>query len=99
MAIIYRTDPRLVFVPIEEAIEPPTGAREREVIRDSWWVVDPDGQLIYYQSKLATGYRFVPQCNAIEGVTRFVVERIYPWAKVRFIERVFRKVHPQDHPG
>jgi hypothetical protein len=80
---------RYVFIPVEKAIVPPPGLIEH--IKDHWWLVHPEKGVAFYDKRA-----MAPQCNS----NRFIVERVLassPWAEVRFIPSVFRRIDPQDY--
>lgn len=82
-------DARLIFVPLDKATVPPSGLIEH--IKDHWWVVHPDKGLAFWDKKLMS-----PQCNSNEAVTRHLA-RVYPWAEIKFIPSVFRRINPHDY--
>jgi len=84
---IEADDPRLTFVPLEDATVPPPGIIEH--LKDRWWAKHPERGLVYFD-------RQFPQCNANEGTARRLAE-MYPWAEVVFIPSVFRRINPRDY--
>ena len=86
---VAENDARLIFVPLEKATVPPPGLIEH--IANSWWVVHPEKGVVFWDKKYMS-----PQCNTNELLTkRFAA--MYPWAEVRFIPSVFRRINPQDY--
>lgn len=89
METVSADDPRLTFVPLEVATVPPKGLIEH--LKDQWWTVHPEKGLVFYDKKV-----MAPQCNSNESITRRFKE-MYPWAEVRFIPSVFRRINPHDY--
>lgn len=83
------TEDRFVFVPIDEAIVPPGGLIEH--LKDRWWVVHPEKGVAYFDKRHKS-----PQCNSNETITRRLAQA-YPWAEVRFLPSVFRRINPHDY--
>lgn len=79
-----------VFVPLETATVPPGGLIEH--LKDRWWMVHPEKGVAFFVTR---GFH-AAQCNRNEAITRRLAEN-YPWAEVRFIPSVFRKIKPQDY--
>lgn len=94
MTIIEETDPRLHFVPIEDAIFPPPGLIEH--LKDRWWIIHPSRGLVFWKPHPREDFH-APQCNSNKAVTEHLGEKMYPWAEVRFLPSVFRKIRPQDY--
>ena len=88
MKVISDDDPRLKFVPLEQAIIPPSGLIEH--IKDRWWAVHPNKGLIFW------GKGQSPQCNSNKDIAERIFV-IYPWAEVKFIPSVFRQINPNDY--
>jgi hypothetical protein len=89
---IEENDPKLVFVPLEEATTPPAGLIEH--LKDRWWAIHPEKGLIFYKA-----YNGNPsaQCNPSETTSRALNEKLYPWAEIKFVPSVFRRVNPHDY--
>lgn len=81
---------RFKFVPIDEAVVPPSGIIQH--FKDHWWIVHPEKGLAFFDSR---GW-LSPQCNGDERVTRRLAQH-YPWAEVQFIPSAFRRVNPSDY--
>lgn len=86
---IAEDDPRLLFVPLEEATVPPPGLIEH--LKAMWWAVHPTKGLVFYDKKTMS-----PQCNSNQAISNRL-RAMYPWAEVRFIPSAFRRIDPQDH--
>ena len=78
---------RFSFVPIDKAIEPPSGLIEH--LKNKWWIVHPEKGVAFFEGKFA-------QCNSNEILARRLASG-YPWAEVRFLPSVFRSINPQDY--
>lgn len=85
---IEADNPRLVFVPFEKATVPPPGLIEH--IANAYWVTHPTKGVVFWDKMMA------PQCNTNESITKRLSE-MYPWAEVKLIPSVFRRVNPQDY--
>lgn len=81
------SEDRFVFVPVEVAGNPPEGLIEH--FKDWWWVVHPKKGLAFFEGRLA-------QCNTNESIVRRLASE-HPWAEVRFIPSVFRRIDPNDY--
>jgi len=81
--------PRLVFLPFDKAVDPPSGLIEH--LKDHWWVVHPIKGLVFWDKRNQS-----PICNSNKTLTeRFT--KFYPWAEVRFFPSVFRRINPNDY--
>lgn len=90
MAFLEPDDPRLVYVPLESAIVPPSGLIEH--LKDRWWSAHPERGLLFFDKKSMS-----PQCNGDETVARALAARLYPWAETIFVPSVFRRINPSDY--
>lgn len=88
--MISENDPRLKFVPIEQASIPPNGLIEH--LKDRWWVAHHTKGLVFWTIKGMD----CPQCNSNESITRRLSNG-YPWARVVFVPSVFRRINPSDY--
>lgn len=85
---------RLEFIPLEAATLAPSGLIEH--IKDHWWCVHPKKGVIFF--KPHPKWPGTPQCNANEEIALGICKRLYhPWAEVRFIPSVFRRIRPEDY--
>ncbi len=91
---VEKDDPRLVFIPLEDAIVAPDGLCNH--FKDHWWSYDPERGLIFWSPNTRHTHRF-PQCNGREHTARSLQERMYPWAETKFVPSVFIKATPQDY--
>ena len=89
METVGLTDERMVFVSFEKATVPPAGLIEH--IKDSWWVTHPEKGVAFFDKR-----RQSPQCNRNEEIARRI-GGMYPWAEIKFIPSVFRRIDPQDY--
>lgn len=89
MEIVEHDDPRLVFVPLDKAVVPPSGLIRH--IKDHWWVTHPEKGLAFFDKKYMS-----PQCNSNKSVTEHIA-RMYPWAEIKFIPSVFRRIDLNDY--
>ena len=92
MTVVSRDDKRLVFVPIEVATNPPSGLVEH--FSNNWWIYDIERGVVYWKF---SGRHLAPQCNSNLAVTMHLRETMYPWAEVKQIEHVFRRINPHDY--
>ncbi len=93
MMTLNHDDPRLRFISLDKAIIPPPGLIEH--LDDRWWAVHPTKGLIFYRPR---GMNFdSPQCNSNENITKDLRDRLYPWADIKFIPSVFRRIDPHDY--
>ena len=89
MGIVEADHPRLVFVSVHEAINPPGGLINH--IKDSWWVLHPAKGLVFWDKRSMS-----PQCNSNEAVTHGLA-KMYPWAEVKFLPSVFHRIKISDY--
>lgn len=87
-------DPHLVFVPFEEASTPPSGIIEH--LKDMWWIVHPQKGIAYWRHGGPSSKHLSPWCNKSEEITRRIFAS-FPWADVKFIPSVFRRINPRDY--
>lgn len=90
MQTVADDDKRLKFVPLDQAADPPSGLIEH--LKDRWWVTHPERGLVFW----VTGQLKSPQCNSSESIARHLAQ-MYPWAEVRFVPSVFRRINPSDY--
>jgi len=90
-------DPRLVFVPLDEAAKPVSGLCEVWV--DRWWSVHPEKGLVFYRSGAGRRNSYLSaQCNPSERIARKFTEDLYgDWAECRQIPAVFRRANIRDY--
>lgn len=93
-------DDDFVFIPIEQATEPPDGIIEH--IKDSWWVVHQDkGVAFYCPRNKRTGKRskfMASQCNSDEAIARHLAMRgPLKNVEVKFLPSVFKRVYIEDY--
>jgi hypothetical protein len=92
------TEDDYVFVPVDVAMVPPNGLIEH--FADRWWCVHPEKGLAFYNPRNSRGRRTgagSPQCNSSETLARAIGERCCPWAEIRFIHSVFRRIDVHDY--
>lgn len=89
---IERDDKNLKFIPFDVATRPPKGLIEH--IKESYWVCDAERGVLYFRT---FGDNYSAQCNESEKITKTLAARNYPWAEVRFISSVFRRINPRDY--
>lgn len=88
-------DTRLVFLPFDQVH---AGKGHCDVIRDCWWVVDPERGLLFYQRNRSGKLRSAsPQCNRNESIARSIQRRLYPWAEVRQVPLVMLPINVSDY--
>jgi hypothetical protein len=89
-------DARLIFQPIDQAVVPPGGIIEH--LKDRWWIVHPTKGLVWYiaNRRDRSLERASPQCNSNELISRRFSDA-YPWAEIRFMPSVFRRINPHDY--
>lgn len=80
-------DKNLRFIPIAKATTPPSGLIEH--FKNCFWCVHPDKGVVFWKQS--------PQCNTNELITARLAASMYPWAEVRLIPSVFRKINPHDY--
>ncbi len=90
---VERDDKRLRFMPIDIAIIPPPGLIEH--LDNHYWAYDKERGLIFWKPDRRSGW--FPQCNGQQIVTEHLVKKLYPWAEVKHMKSVFRKINPHDY--
>ena len=97
MSIIAEDDPRLVFIPIENA-QKATGLCD---IRDNYWcLVHPTKGIILWQLERKRHGNIlgsILQGNRTRSITQMVQQKLYPWAEVQLIERVIIPIDVRDY--
>jgi hypothetical protein len=88
---IAEDDPRLVFQPFDA--EPPAGLCMH--YKNSYWACHSEKGLILWRAH-PRETALSPQCNTQELVAKMFVQKMYPWAEVRFIPSAFVRSRPQD---
>lgn len=91
--MVEKDDDRLRFISFEKVTTAPDGLCNH--YKDRWWVVAPEkGVLFWKPHKRWAGH---PQCNSNEALTKSLMEKLYPWAEIRFMPSVFVKAEPRDY--
>ncbi len=90
---VDRDDKRLRFMPIDTAIVPPPGLLEH--LNNRYWVCDKERGLVFWKPHKSSG--LYPQCNQSRDITEKMAKRLYPWAEVKHMKSVFRKINPHDY--
>lgn len=92
------SDPRLVFMKKDEVLNT-TGFCQ--ILKDRWFVVHPEtGDLVFYQPQKKRAGNLLgasPQCNSSENTAEYVRSKTYPWAEIKFFERVACPIDPKDY--
>lgn len=86
--------PNIIYVPLAEACAPPKGFIEH--FKDKWWIVHPERGVVMWRVGNKARNMTAPQFNSSEEIARLVQQKMYPWAEVRQIPSVFKKVDPKD---
>ena len=86
---LSETDKNLKFVSLEKAMTPPSGLIEH--IQDHYWCVHKTKGVIYWKGCV--------QGNLNKVIADSLCKRLYPWAEVRLLSSVFRKINPSDYCG
>jgi hypothetical protein len=98
MSKIEQDDPRLVFMKEEDVLNA-TGFCQ--IIKDRWFVVHPETRsLVFYQSETKRRGKLVgasPQCNASENTAKYIKDKMFPWAELKFFERVACPIDLKDY--
>jgi hypothetical protein len=84
--MIDKSHPKLFFLDIEKASKPISDICNVWV--DHWWIVDPERGLAFYNQ----GPEGAPQCNRDKRVTEMVHKTHYPWAEMRQIPIVYKRI-------
>lgn len=92
--MMERNDPRLVFIPIEQAATPPDGFRFYQVYENRWWIT-VDDKLVFFRARRRDPLS--PQCNPSEGCIRHIQKSLYPWATCVQVPVVCMAADPQDY--
>ena len=96
--MVERTDSRLVFLK-EEDVMNATGYCQ--ILKDRWFIVLPETrELVFWQPSKKREGKLIgasPQCNSSENVARHVRDKMYPWAEIKFFERVACPIDPKDY--
>lgn len=79
-------------LPLETAIKPRNG----EAIINRWWVVDDEG-LYWFSMTEKARYGWRPQCNHHENIAKSIQEKLYPDARIEFIEVVYAGHHDEEY--
>jgi hypothetical protein len=88
-------DPRLLFMPIATAIQPPSGIIEH--IKDCWWLCHPEKGLVWYCNEKRKSFEISsPQCNSNKSAIIYF-GKPYTWATILLLPSVFRRVNPRDY--
>ncbi len=88
MKTIPETDKNLRFIPLEKAMNPPPGLIEH--IQDHYWCVHKTKGVVFWK-------------GCVQGnLNKSVADRLctmYPWAEVKLLSSVFRRIDPSDYCG
>lgn len=80
-------DSRLVFLPVETASEPKDGLPQR-CLKDYWWIFEPTRGILFYR-QTAKSKHLSPQCNSNRVIAEQIRSRLYPWAEIKQVPKVF----------
>ncbi len=98
MIVISQTDPRLVYMNKTEILN---GKGFCNVLVDRWFLIHPETEdLIFWQSNKKRQGSLVgasPQCNSNKIVAELIQNKIYPWTKLKFFERVSQPIEVKDY--
>lgn len=87
-------DPRIEFLSLEEAMNPP---REGfyNLMLDRWWMAHPEKGLVLYRptKKCRSAY---PQCNSQKEIAERFLE-MYPWATLLLVKRCLIQIDVRDY--
>jgi hypothetical protein len=87
MKIINEHDPRMVYMPLEDATKSNGLCR---VIRDNWWLVHPEHGMCLWSNERRASNRLAmaaPLCNSNEAITRSLL-KMWPFAEVQQVALV-----------
>lgn len=92
------TDPRLVFMKEEDVL---SASGFCQILKDRWFVVHKETkELVFFQLESRRRGKFSgasPQCNSNEAIAISLRDRLFPWADIKFFERVVYTVDPKDY--
>lgn len=67
-------------------------------LRDRWFVTHPTRGLLFFRSSPKHGIsRASPQCHSVEGTARILMDKLYPWATLRFFPLVLKPISLSDY--
>lgn len=67
-------------------------------IKNHWWSVHPERGLIFYSNQRRPCLENAsPQCNSSEGTAKYLQEKLYPWAQLRYFETVLYPIEIKDY--
>lgn len=98
MTTIAQDDLRLVFMKEEDVLNA-TGYCQ--IIRDRWFMVHPGTrELIFWQPEVKRRGKLIgasPQCNSSENTAKYIRDKMFPWAEIKFFERVACPIDLKDY--
>lgn len=98
MTAIAQDDLRLVFMKEEDVLNA-TGFCQ--ILKDRWFVIHPGTrELIFWQPEVKRRGKLIgasPQCNSSENTAKYIRDKMYPWAELKFFERVTCPIDPKDY--
>lgn len=98
MTVISQYDPRLVYMKQNEILNSKGFCN---ILADRWFVIHPEtGDLIFWQTekKRAGSLKGAsPQCNGTKSTAEHVQSKMFPWAKIKFFERVAVPIDLNDY--
>lgn len=90
-------DWRLVYMP-EAEIDKADGICS--VLRNRWFMVHPERGLLFYQISKQRRGRIrgaSPQCHDSKEAAEYLRKKLWPWAELRFYERVIVPIDMRDY--
>ena len=96
--MVEMTDLRLVFLKEEDVMN---AGGFCQMLKDRWFIVHPETrELVFWQPERKRQGKLIgasPQCNSSENTAIYVRDKMYPWAEVKFFERVACHIDPKDY--
>ncbi len=93
-----QNDPRFVYMKQEDVL---TSSGFCNILKDRWFLIHPDtGDLIFWQPEKKRQGKLIgasPQCNTNRSFLEQIKEKSYPWASIKFFERVACPIDLKDY--
>lgn len=72
-----------------------------QIIKDRWFVVTPGSKMLIFWQPDKKRYGKLtgasPQCNSTKEIAESLRDKMYPWAEVKFFERVACPIDLRDY--
>lgn len=98
MTAIAQDDLRLVFMKEEDILN---AIGFCQILKDRWFVIHPGTrELIFWQPEVKRRGKLIgasPQCNSSENTAKYIRDKMFPWAELKFFERVACPIDPKDY--